>query len=168
VKAGEGVTMSGIRSRTALLAACIVVAVASAGCETSDYSPIATMQAMPESHLTPYPGAVLLDSGSAPRRSSLEEGTTGAYMDRDFGVSAETSENETFRAIGAYYDSQLTPLGWTGGLAVWNKGGWEFSIEVRPKSDWPSGDQGYAVIYEEVLSQNTSSSVPTGSPINKP
>jgi hypothetical protein len=157
------VTLSGTRSRTALLAACIVVAVASAGCETTDYSPIATMQAMPESHITPYPGAVLLDSGSAPRRSSLEEGTTGAYMDRDFGVNATTNANATFRAVAAYYDTQLAPLGWTGG-GPWYKGGWEFDVEERPKSDWPTADQGYALIYEEVLSQNTSTSAASGSP----
>jgi hypothetical protein len=134
-----------------LLAASVFVL---GGCETQDYAPIATMQAMPESRLAPFPGATLLHQGSMPRRQSLEEGVTGAYVDREFGTNADLN------AVVAYYQSQLGPLGWTGGPAVWQKDGFDFNINVEDPGSLPSSQQGYKLVYKEVLGQDTSVTAP--------
>jgi hypothetical protein len=120
-----------------------------AGCETDDYGPIKVMQAMPESHLAPFPEATLLSQGSMPRRSSPEEGTTGAYVDRKFGT------NSDFTSVVTYYQSLLTPLGWTGCCSVWQKSGFDFQIVEETPGALPSSQQGYQLVYAEILSENT-------------
>jgi hypothetical protein len=142
------------RARVALSLLLVMAVVAIGGCENKDYAPIATMQAMSESHLAPFPGSTLLHQGSMPRRQSLEEGTAGAYVDREFGTNADID------AVVAYYQSQLGPLGWTGGRGVWQKDGFDFNINVEDPSSLPSSQQGYKIVYKEVLGQDTSVTAP--------
>ncbi len=83
--------MSRWSSRIALCLLLIIALVIVGACETEDYGPVKAMQAMPESHLAPFPGATLLSQGSMPRRQSIEEGTAGAYVVRRFGTNAAKS-----------------------------------------------------------------------------
>lgn len=142
------------RAKIALSLLLVVAAVAIGGCESKDYAPVATMQAMSESHLPPFPGSTLLHQGSMPRRESFEEGVTGAYVDRQFGTNAG------FDAVVEYYQSELGPLGWTGGGPVWQKDGYSFEVTEQNKGDLPSAEQGYNLVYKEVLGQDTSITAP--------
>jgi len=140
-----------------LLAASVFVL---AGCETQDNAPVATMQAMVESHLPPFPGATLISTGSMPWKQSLELGATGAYVTRTFGTDAEDS------VVIAYYQTQLQPLGWTRGCSVcdiWTKDGYHFRIDVLSPSALTSSEQGHHLVFTEVLSQDTSVSPPPSS-----
>ena len=121
------------------------------GCETQDYAPVTTMQAMPKSHLAPFAGATLLSQGAFPRRQSIEEGTAAAYLDREFGANAGES------AVIAYYESLLKPLGWTQGCSVcssWTKPGYYFEVSVRDPGSLPSSARGYNLVYDEILRGN--------------
>jgi hypothetical protein len=129
------------------------------GCENQDARPIATMQAMAESHLPPFPGATLISTGSMPWKQSLELGTTGAYVTRTFGTDADES------AVIAYYQTQLQPLGWTRGCSVcdvWQKPGYEFRIDQEYVGSHPEY-RPYPLVFSEVLSQETSVSPPPAS-----
>jgi hypothetical protein len=122
-----------------------------AACETDDYGPVKIMQAMPESYLPPYPDATLLGQGSIPRRSSPEEGTYPAQLQRQFGTTAPES------AVIAYYESLLKPLGWAQGCPVcsnWSKPGYTFSLLDETIDALPSRDQGYTIVYDERLTED--------------
>ena len=130
----------------------LLMALSVGACETQDYGPVTTMQAMPESHLVPFPGATLLSQGGFPRKSSPEEGTAAAYLDREFGA------NGTESAVIDYYSALLKPLGWTEGCSVcsdWTKPGYGFAINVRNPGSLPSAARGYELVYDEILSENT-------------
>jgi hypothetical protein len=139
------------RSRWIAIGLVVASVFAVSGCETTDYAPVATMQAMAESHLPPFPGATLLTQGSSPWTKSVETRVTGAYVFRQFGTDADDS------AVTAYYDSQLRPLGWTGGPAVWWKGGWLFQIQEMNPLALTSSEQGYHLVFDEILRQDVSS-----------
>lgn len=139
--------MSGRGSRLTLVVLCLVAASVVA-CETQDYTPDATMQAMPESHLAPVPDATLLVQGATPRRHSPEEGTDAAYLIRKFGTNATKVE------VIAHYASLLAPLGWRHPCAscqLWQKPGYEFEITTDSPEDLPSAERGYGLVYTEIL-----------------
>lgn len=140
-----------LRSPRVYLLLLLLCPVFLAGCETDDYGPVKIMQAMPESHLTPYPGATLLGQGAFPRRSSPEEGTSAAYLSRAFGTTA------SFDAVVAYYASLVTPLGWTqdcSGCANWSKPGYTLSIVEETLGAHPSRNRGYTLVFDEVLTED--------------
>jgi len=130
-----------------------------AGCETQDNAPVATMQTMVESHLPPFPGATLISTGSMPWKQSLEQGTTGAYVLREFGTDAD------LYAVFAYYNSRLGPLGWSdcASCGTWNKGGWIFRIAEQNPLALTSSEKGHHLVFDEILSQDTSVSTPPAS-----
>jgi hypothetical protein len=147
---------SAMRTRRGL-AICLLLllaAVSVAGCETDDYGPVKTMQAMPESHLAPYPGATLISQGNAPRRSSLETGTYPAQLQRQFGTTA------TFNTVVTYYQSLLEPLGWSGCCAVWKKPGYKLSLLQETLRADPSRFQGYTLVYDELLTEDLDATPP--------
>ena len=141
----------GVRTRWRGLAIALLLATAAlsvSSCETDDYGPVKTMQAMPESHLAPFPGARLISQGNGPRRSSLETGTAPAQLQRQFGTTA------TFDDVVVYYESLLEPLGWSGCCAVWTKPGYKFSLLQESLSADPSRYQGSTLVYNELLTED--------------
>jgi hypothetical protein len=133
-----------------LLAAAILSLAACA-----DYTPLATIQAMPESHLAPFPGATLRSQGSGPRQPGIE-GTSGAYTIRYFGTNAD------IWSVYAYYQSLLQPLGWTGRDGLWTKSGYTFDITVENATDRPADYENYLVVYWEQLVEDLSVTAPPG------
>ena len=124
------------------------VAMSVVGCESQDFTPDATMQTMPESRLVPFPGATLLVQGASPRRQSLEGGTAAAYLIRKFGTDATEAQ------VIAYYASLLGPLGWKHPCEkcdFWEKPGYQFQITSEPPGSLPSSQQGYGLVYNELL-----------------
>lgn len=127
-------------------------AISLAACDTKDYGPIKALQALqalPESHLPPFPGATLLSQGSSPRVDDPLEGTYGASVGRRFGTDAD------FVTVLKYYDGLLTPLGWNG-CFDWHKGGYRFSISEVGTAAMPSSEQGYKLVFNEDLSEDIS------------
>jgi|SRR5664279_1830521 len=150
-------------TRRRKLALCLLLVLAAfviAGCETDDYGPVKVMQAMPESHLAPYPGATLLSQGSVPRRSSPEEGTYPAQLGREFGTNAPES------AVIAYYESLLESLGWAQGCSVcsdWSKPGYAFALQTVSQSSLNSHEQGYSFVFHETLTEDIDHTSPPAS-----
>ena len=142
-------TRLGRRVAIGLLAASALVLT---GRQSQDYTPLATMQAMPESRLPPFAGATLIRTINMPRTYTAGEITTGAYLDREFGTDADVY------SVYAYYNSELAPLGWSdcARCGVWSKNGWEFNINVQNPLALTSSEQGYRLVYDEVLGEDTS------------
>jgi hypothetical protein len=58
----------------------------------------------------------------------------------------------------AYYQIQLQPLGWTQGCSVcsgWTKPGYYFEINTLSAASVPSDQQGYGLVYNEILREDT-------------
>jgi hypothetical protein len=110
----------------ALLLLCVVVA----GC-FDDYEPTDALRKMPEATLY-YPGSKVVDEVANPRNSG-PDGQHGASFGHDLAVNATPDE------VIAYYDRELTSLGWSRGNGVggndlldasWNKPGFAFVVVV--------------------------------------
>jgi hypothetical protein len=127
-------------------------------CSSDDYGPIAPMQAMPESHLAPFPGATLIGSGPLPRGVGFMEATTAAGLEREFGVSTNGSPIES--SIIDYYDSLLKPLGWSGGPAAWHKAGYRFTVVFNNPLAAGTREQAYELTYWEALTEDLSVTSP--------
>ena len=122
----------------------LIAVVALAGCGP-DYAPLKTMEAMPESHLTPLPGATLLRQDSRPQTFGLYG--VAASVSRTFGTNAD------IWAVNDYYQSLLQPLGWTGQQGLWTKGGYTFEIRLEDASVSSANHAKYFVVYTEQLEQ---------------
>ena len=131
-------------------------AVGVSACETKDSWPLLGLYAMPESRLSPFPGATLLGQGSTPRRSGFIEVTTPAGVDREFGTNADVW------SVYAYYQSLLQPLGWRGQLGVWSKSGYAFDITIEKADSRPKDYENYFVVYDEQLAEDLSVTAPPG------
>jgi hypothetical protein len=136
----------------------IATATAVGACASDDYGPIAPMQAMPESHLAPFPGATLIDSGPLPRRVGFMEATTAAQMEREFGLN--TNGSPIGSSVEDYYDSLLKPLGWRGGPGAWHKAGYRFTITFNSPLAANTREQAYELTYWEALTEDLSVTSP--------
>ena len=127
-----------------------LLAMSVVACETEDFTPDATMQTMPESHLAPFPNSTLLVQGAFPRTESFLEATSGAHLLRKFGTNASDAE------VIAYYASLLGPLGWKHDCPVchgWDKPGYRFEIMTEAPGSLPSSQRGYKLVFNEILSE---------------
>jgi hypothetical protein len=79
----------------------MAVLVGLAGCVHDDYTPVATMQAMPGAQLSPFPGAILLQEGAVPKSGKID-GNREGYLNRTFGLTAGAPPPVTQGAIIAW------------------------------------------------------------------
>lgn len=120
------------------------------GCNSTDYSPIATMKAMSAWAIPQYPGATLLSWNEVPWTQNFETGTSGAYISHTYGTNA------TWDAVCAYYDFQIKALGgWTGGPAVWEKDRVYFGILEQDLGAKPEY-KAYTLVFDVTMNQDTS------------
>lgn len=97
-----------------------------------DWGPVHAMQAMPEWNLPPYPGAAQTGEAANPREPiwDLSDDTKLATVYHTYQVRAD------WDAVGAWYDTQLEPLGWRhpcpygACLDEWHRAGYDYRIWV--------------------------------------
>jgi len=124
-------------------------------CSSDDYGPIPALQAMPESHLVPFPGATLIDSGPHPRKVGFMEATYPAQLEREFGVNGGSQW-----AVFDYYDSLLKPLGWRGGGGAWRKQGYFFLVTFNSPLAANTREQAYQLTYLEAFREDLTATPP--------